>query len=118
MARASARAGAARAARGGECCCSCRLLRLPFWCGGDLSRWNLGAGRRPAPHPDTHPRMEVPLASVAPTRPFRGAWLVATALSLAVALFAAAAFAEPLAVIASVKGKVEGTPARGGAAQA
>ena len=59
------------------------------------------------------------MASLAPFRSIPQARLAGITLALAALLLVAATgFAEPVAVIAAVKGKVEVTPARGGAAQA
>ena len=61
---------------------------------------------------------EVPLSLVSPLRPPREAAIAGAVLSLAISVFVAVrALADPVAVVASVKGKVECTPARGGAVQ-
>lgn len=62
------------------------------------------------------PFTEVPVARVSMLRPFRAVALAMAAFSLPFALIGPA-LAEPVAVIAAVKGKVEITTSRGGPAQ-
>lgn len=64
------------------------------------------------------PYTEVPLALIFVLRPWRAAALACAALALSLVVFTpVTASADPVAVIAAVKGKVEVTSSRGGVAQ-